>query len=89
MTESKSIEKTENSSVAAILKAANINNNTREYLILIGELHDINARFEGMIIRDWGEDNVSSFTESFRDSLTNTIKEVEKAFLDTFLSVIT
>lgn len=89
MNESKSIENTESSSVAAILKAANINDNTRKYLILIGELHDINTRFEGMIIRDWGEENTSNFTEPFRDSLNNAIKEVEKAFLDTFLSIIT
>jgi hypothetical protein len=89
MNESKSIKETKNNSTAAILKTADINSDTREYLVLIGELHDINTRFETMIVRDWGEENVNNFAESFRNSLTNTIKEVEKAFLDTFLSIIT
>lgn len=81
--------KTEERSIAAMLKTANIDSNTRDYLVLIGELHDINTRFETMIIRDWGEEGANNFTVPFRDSLTKAIKEVEKTFLDTFFSVIT
>lgn len=68
-------------SFAESLQSAVLSNETRDYLVFIGQIYDLEKVYSGLIARDYGRSQADRVIEPFLEKIIDLRTEVEKMLM--------